>query len=169
MPPDDGFADFDDDVLALLDVLQQLNGGFEAILDVVFDVFVQRVALKHVALVAILMHLAKKETPFAVIDSHAGRGLYDLQAEEARRTGEAANGIARLKDLEGPEALNRYLALVAESGLDLYPGSPLLTAKLLRPQVRDLALNQAARLLPRLPMRVLPRVKPIIRLPRARG
>ncbi len=31
--------------------------------------------VKHLALVAILSHLKKKDAPFAVIDSHAGRGL----------------------------------------------------------------------------------------------
>ena len=70
--------------------------------------------VKHIALVQILLHLRKKDTPFAVIDSHAGRGLYDLSSDEAQRTGEAANGIERLRSLEGPEALNRYLALVEE-------------------------------------------------------
>ena len=50
--------------------------------------------VKHLAEVAILTHLAKKETPFAVIDSHAGRGLYDLGSEEALKTGEASSGIA---------------------------------------------------------------------------
>ena len=33
---------------------------------------------KHVALVSVLLHLRKKDAGFAVIDSHAGRGAYDL-------------------------------------------------------------------------------------------
>jgi 23S rRNA (adenine2030-N6)-methyltransferase len=103
--------------------------------------------VKHVALVQILLHLQKKDTPFAVIDSHAGRGIYDLAGDEARRTGEAANGIARLqglslRGLKGPEALERYLALVAESGDSLYPGSPLIAAKMLRPQDRLAAIEK---------------------------
>ncbi|HWY63494.1 MAG TPA: 23S rRNA (adenine(2030)-N(6))-methyltransferase RlmJ [Rhizomicrobium sp.] len=98
--------------------------------------------VKHIALVHILLHLRKKQTPFAVIDSHAGRGLYDLASEEALRTGEAANGIERLRGLTGPEALNRYLALVEEGGEKAYPGSPLLAAKLLRPQDRLAALEK---------------------------
>ena len=52
--------------------------------------------VKHLAEVAILSHLAKKDAPFAVIDSHAGRGRYDLASEEARKTGEAAAGIEKL-------------------------------------------------------------------------
>lgn len=98
--------------------------------------------VKHVALVRILLHLRKKETPFAVIDSHAGRGLYDLAGDEAQRTGEAANGIERLRGVKGPEALERYLTLVEESGKGLYPGSPLIAAKLLRPQDRLVAVEK---------------------------
>jgi 23S rRNA (adenine2030-N6)-methyltransferase len=98
--------------------------------------------IKHIALVAILLHLRKKDAPFAVIDTHAGRGLYDLSADEAQRTGEAENGIERLRGLRGPEALDRYLALVEESGDCKYPGSPLLAAKLLRPQDRLVAIER---------------------------
>lgn len=97
--------------------------------------------IKHLALVAILLHLRKKETPFAVIDSHAGRGLYDLSSQEARKTGEAADGIERLRGVTGPEILSRYLALVDEMP-GFYPGSPLLAAKLLRPQDRLVAVEK---------------------------
>ena len=97
---------------------------------------------KHVALVRILLHLRKKDTPFAVIDSHAGRGIYDLASDAARRTGEAQYGIERLRGLKGPEALERYLALVEESGDRLYPGSPLIAAKMLRPQDRLVAIEK---------------------------
>jgi 23S rRNA (adenine2030-N6)-methyltransferase len=97
--------------------------------------------VKHLALVAILLHLRKKETPFAVIDSHAGRGLYDLTSPEALKTGEAAGGIERLRGLTADGALGQYLALVQESP-GLYPGSPLIAAKLLRPQDRLVAIEK---------------------------
>jgi 23S rRNA (adenine2030-N6)-methyltransferase len=99
--------------------------------------------VKHVALVAILLHLRKKETAFAVVDSHAGRGLYDLAGVEAARTGEAQAGIARLTDLGGemPEALRTYLSLVKECD-NTYPGSPLIAARLLRPQDRLTAIEK---------------------------
>ena len=84
----------------------------------------------------------KRDTPFAVLDSHAGRGLYDLSADEAQRTGEAQGGIARLGGLKGPETLDRYLALVEESGKEMYPGSPLIAAKMLRPQDRLVAIEK---------------------------
>jgi 23S rRNA (adenine2030-N6)-methyltransferase len=100
--------------------------------------------VKHVALVAILLHLRKKDTAFAVIDSHAGRGLYDLDAEMALKTAEAQSGIGRLRDLMPPlpEALATYLNLAAESGARHYPGSPLIAAKLLRPQDRLVAVEK---------------------------
>ena len=112
--------------------------------------------VKHVALVAVLLHLRKKDAAFSVIDSHAGRGLYDLSGDQALRTGEAQGGIARLLDLDGamPEALSTYLSLVKEcsgdggtsanSGatIDRYPGSPMIAAKLLRPQDRLTAIEK---------------------------
>jgi 23S rRNA (adenine2030-N6)-methyltransferase len=99
--------------------------------------------VKHIALVAILAHLKKKDTAFWVVDSHAGRGLYDLSGTEAGKTGEAEAGIGRLRDLSGemPEALATYLALAREEDT-LYPGSPLITAKLLRPQDRLTAIEK---------------------------
>jgi 23S rRNA (adenine2030-N6)-methyltransferase len=96
--------------------------------------------VKHLALIRILLHLRRKETPFAVIDSHAGRGVYDLTSPEAQRTGEAGTGIGKLRGLEGPEALQTYLSLAADS--HAYPGSPLIAAKLLRPQDRLVAVEK---------------------------
>jgi 23S rRNA (adenine2030-N6)-methyltransferase len=101
--------------------------------------------VKHVALVAIALHLRRKETPFAVIDSHAGRGLYDLASASAQATGEAAGGIGRLRDIvAAPQALDTYLKLVAQCGPNHYPGSPLIAAKLLRPQDRLVAIEKHA-------------------------
>ena len=97
--------------------------------------------VKHIALVAILAHLKKKDAAFAVIDTHAGRGAYDLLGEHAGKTGEAQNGIARLHDLSGPmpDALATYLDLAKG---ETYPGSPLIAAKLLRPQDRLTAIEK---------------------------
>src|SRR3569623_230420 len=93
--------------------------------------------LKHIALIAILDHLKKKDTAFSVIANHAGRGSYDLAGEHAGKTGEAGNGIARLCGLSGPVALSTFLDLAA---VDRYPGSPLIAAQLLRPQDRLTAI-----------------------------
>jgi 23S rRNA (adenine2030-N6)-methyltransferase len=98
--------------------------------------------VKHLAEVAILEHLAKKDSPFAVIDSHAGRGRYDLASEEARKTGEAGTGIEKLRGLSGPPLLARYLGLVANTGPGIYPGSPLIAARMLRAQDRLVAVEK---------------------------
>lgn len=99
---------------------------------------------KHVVLVAILDHLARKTTPFGVLDTHAGRGDYDLVAGQAQRTLEYVEGIARLHESETPDmpaVVRRYVELVQrynrESGgsdaLVAYPGSPRLARMLMRP------------------------------------
>jgi 23S rRNA (adenine2030-N6)-methyltransferase len=98
--------------------------------------------LKHAALVAVLLHLRKKEIPFAVVDTHAGRGLYDIGGKEATKTKEAEDGIARLlKVAELPGVLSDYCAIVRSSGANVYPGSPSIAAKLLRPQDRLVAVE----------------------------
>jgi 23S rRNA (adenine2030-N6)-methyltransferase len=104
---------------------------------------------KHVIIARILTHLREKATPFRVIDTHAGEGVYDLSSEEARRTGEWRDGIGRLldADLSAPaaELVAPYLAAVRACNhgheLRYYPGSPLLAHHLLRPQDRLIACD----------------------------
>jgi 23S rRNA (adenine2030-N6)-methyltransferase len=99
--------------------------------------------LKHASLVAVLLHLRKKDTPFAVIDCHGGRGLYDLGSEEAEKTGEAQGGIGRLLQLESvPGVLGAYREIVYNFGPKSYPGSPLIAARLLRPKDRLIAVEK---------------------------
>lgn len=99
--------------------------------------------VKHLALTAILLHLKKKESPFAVIDTHAGRGVYDLSGAEAQRTGEAANGIERIRNRAAKSpVLAEYLGQIQALGASAYPGSPLLAARLKRPGDRLVALEK---------------------------
>jgi 23S rRNA (adenine2030-N6)-methyltransferase len=99
--------------------------------------------LKHAALVAVLTQLRKKDSPFAVIDTHAGRGIYDLAGEESLKTQEAKDGILRLLTSgASEEPLSRYLAIVREHGEGRYPGSPLIAAKMLRKQDRLIAIEK---------------------------
>lgn len=97
--------------------------------------------LKHVALVALIEALTRKDKPLAYLETHAGAGLYDLGGEAAR-TGEFRDGIARLWDLaDAPGPLGRHLDLVRgldgnAEALQRYPGSPWLAARLLRPNDR---------------------------------
>jgi 23S rRNA (adenine2030-N6)-methyltransferase len=97
---------------------------------------------KHVGLLYCLEALKRKESAFFVMDSHSGRGVYDLQAPEARKSAEAERGIQRLieKGL-GDAALRDYFnAIRARRGKRLarYPGSPALIAAALRVQDRAL-------------------------------
>ncbi|MCA0399427.1 MAG: 23S rRNA (adenine(2030)-N(6))-methyltransferase RlmJ [Proteobacteria bacterium] len=98
--------------------------------------------LKHAALMRVLTHLRMKETPFRVIDTHAGAGMYDLSGDEASRTGEWREGIALLTDdpLDGPAeaVLAPYRAALAAlcPGPKTYPGSPALIRHALRAQDR---------------------------------
>jgi 23S rRNA (adenine2030-N6)-methyltransferase len=87
---------------------------------------------KHVTLLALLEHLHKKPTPLFVLDTHAGRGEYDLNSPEARRGNESHLGVGRVRSasLSDP-LLQRYLALV-DSKPYFYPGSPVIVASTLR-------------------------------------
>lgn len=97
--------------------------------------------LKHVVLLAVCDALAAKPAAMFALDTHAGAGVYALRGEEAERTGEAQDGIARLLAAPPAEpAVARYLDAVAacraEHGEDAYPGSPWLLAHALRAQDR---------------------------------
>ncbi|MBM3581683.1 MAG: 23S rRNA (adenine(2030)-N(6))-methyltransferase RlmJ [Alphaproteobacteria bacterium] len=98
---------------------------------------------KHAGLALIVDYLKKKPAPFAVVDTHAGLGRYDLSAPEAEKTGEWRQGIGRVlespPDLPGLASLLK--AVVAVNGGHkpsaahmprYYPGSPRVARTLLR-------------------------------------
>ena len=97
---------------------------------------------KHVLLIGLLDALKGKPAPFCYVDSHAGRGVYELGSGEAERTGEYRQGVLRLLDQPDlPPALVAYAAVVRQFGeeagaLRRYPGSPLIAAARLREQDR---------------------------------
>lgn len=102
--------------------------------------------LKHLIVSRIIALLARKEAPFVCIDSHAGLGLYDLKGDEASRTGEWLEGIARLWNAaERPASTDDYFgvlkAMNPDGELRYYPGSPELARELTRDQDRVL-LNE---------------------------
>jgi 23S rRNA (adenine2030-N6)-methyltransferase len=97
--------------------------------------------LKHVVLLALIDALKRKDAPCFVLDTHAGRGQYALDAVESDKTGEARQGIARLLTWARnarplPVAIARYRdalkTLGDADGRQLYPGSPRLIAHALR-------------------------------------
>ncbi|HEX5957034.1 MAG TPA: 23S rRNA (adenine(2030)-N(6))-methyltransferase RlmJ [Hyphomicrobiaceae bacterium] len=108
--------------------------------------------LKHTVLALVIEYLKRKPAPFRIVDTHAGSGLYALDATEAVKTREWEAGVGRLL---GPQAsplpepvatvMAPYLeALRAENdggALRLYPGSPLIARRLMR-TCDTLALNE---------------------------
>jgi len=93
--------------------------------------------VKHAGLLDLLARLTANPEPLTVIDTHAGRGLYDLAGPEARRSGEADAGVARL--MSAPDAppefaplIDAVKALNPGGGVRRYPGSPWLIAEALR-------------------------------------
>lgn len=96
---------------------------------------------KHVVLIELLKHLRAKEAGFCVLDTHAGVGLYDLDSDEARKTGEANGGIGKVLSCADP-LVRDYVATVKAIGPEggrLYPGSPTIARHFLRPQDRLIA------------------------------
>jgi 23S rRNA (adenine2030-N6)-methyltransferase len=91
---------------------------------------------KHLILLALIERLQRKPTAFFYLDTHAGRGYYDLKSEEARRSNEWREGIGRLRDVAVTSAdIKRYLAgikKVSQQSAHHYPGSPLLALDALR-------------------------------------
>jgi 23S rRNA (adenine2030-N6)-methyltransferase len=98
---------------------------------------------KHVTLLALLAALQKKAKGFLYLDTHAGRGAYDLSSPSA----EARAGIGRFE--EHPRAaaeLRAYAAALAQlrstfRQRHFYGGSPLLAVQALRAQDRAVLIE----------------------------
>ena len=103
--------------------------------------------LKHVVLARILLHLGLKASPYRVVDTHAGAGRYDLGSDEALRTHEWKDGIARLDQAPLAPAVEALLtpwreavaAARAAHGPGTYPGSPWICRHAMRPFDRLIA------------------------------
>ncbi|MDR3449266.1 MAG: 23S rRNA (adenine(2030)-N(6))-methyltransferase RlmJ [Alphaproteobacteria bacterium] len=102
--------------------------------------------VKHAVLTLIVAHLRAKDKAFAVIDTHAGVGLYDLADERALKTDEAAQGIKALLNATPLPQLADFYAVLRKlnpvwdgksaEGFRTYPGSPLFAFHMLREQDR---------------------------------
>jgi 23S rRNA (adenine2030-N6)-methyltransferase len=97
---------------------------------------------KHVTLLALLTSLQRKDSGFLYLETHAGRGSYDLTRPSTEATRAAQTGLARLA-AAAPDAveLRQYLEqlqlLRAQlNNSNAYPGSPLLAVAQLRAQDR---------------------------------
>lgn len=107
--------------------------------------------LKHALLVQLVRGLQKKEKGFLYLDTHAGRGAYDLSVaatgDTLARKPEWPEGVGRLTGRgELPPAIADYVTLVEKfdagrraggsGGVKFYPGSPWFVRELARPQDR---------------------------------
>lgn len=90
---------------------------------------------KHALLAAALDYMGQKPKPMVYIETHSGRGLYDLTSAEALKTGEAAAGIARAEPHFDPghPYIKALQAARTKGGPNAYPGSPFIAQALLRP------------------------------------
>jgi 23S rRNA (adenine2030-N6)-methyltransferase len=94
---------------------------------------------KHVILLALIDRLTRKSKPLLLLDTHAGRGTYDLDSEDASRGNQSQRGIRRLvQDSTVSNAdVKRFLDLLAPSlRTQHYLGSPLLAGQVLRDEDR---------------------------------
>ncbi len=92
---------------------------------------------KHALLAVALDYMTRKDKPLSYVETHAGRGLYHLDAAEAVKTGEAEAGLGRALGagwFGATHPLARVLERVrAREGAAAYPGSPVIAGELLRP------------------------------------
>jgi 23S rRNA (adenine2030-N6)-methyltransferase len=95
---------------------------------------------KHVLLLDVLAALSRKDKGFLFVDTHAGRGEYDLHPGDAAHPAEWQAGAAKvLAASPRHEALRRYRERIGAGvhGAALrYRGSPLLASESLRPDDR---------------------------------
>lgn len=100
--------------------------------------------LKHLVLHYLVGAMQRKDKPFLYLDTHAGRGMYDLKGPEAQQTQEWKAGIARLQSLtNAPDPIASFSRLMDQFNRErgqtdwrYYPGSPEIVARQLRLQDR---------------------------------
>jgi len=97
--------------------------------------------LKHMVTIQLMRYLGQKDTPYMVVDTHAGGGVYALDGNYASKNAEYETGIGPLWDrTDLPEAVADYVQLVKDlnpSGkMRYYPGSPYCANQVMREQDR---------------------------------
>ena len=94
--------------------------------------------LKHLVLAQVLAHMAAKDKPYTLIDTHAGAGGYSLEGRYAHTKDEFQSGIGKLWHARRPAAAAGRLRRpwcarsMAAAALEQYPGSPAIANLLLR-------------------------------------
>lgn len=88
---------------------------------------------KHMALAVVLERLMTAGKPLTYIETHAGRGAYDLSSFESEKTAEAETGIKQLiKNIPHEHPYAKVIsAIKKEGGKHMYPGSPYIARSIL--------------------------------------
>jgi 23S rRNA (adenine2030-N6)-methyltransferase len=99
---------------------------------------------KHVALLAMIASLQRKDKGFLYLETHAGRGAYDLSESPGSRA--SRSGLSRIlaepaaAEIEAySKAVKHWRELVRDR--NAYPGSPVLAAGALREQDRAVLIE----------------------------
>ncbi|MBP0049263.1 23S rRNA (adenine(2030)-N(6))-methyltransferase RlmJ [Marinobacterium sp. AK62] len=90
---------------------------------------------KHLVLNLLLQALNRKAKPWSYLETHGGRARYDLEGDQALKTGEYQGGIGRLWHQALPQDAEGYMEQVTrenQDALTCYPGSPLQAAGMAR-------------------------------------
>lgn len=93
--------------------------------------------IKHLGLTRLAHYLTQKDKPLFYLETHSGKGLYDLKSAQSEKTNEYKEGIQLLwsQQKKLPAVFNKYIRIIRELNKDnlrFYPGSPYLSAQLLR-------------------------------------
>jgi 23S rRNA (adenine2030-N6)-methyltransferase len=102
---------------------------------------------KHILLLALIDRLQRKPKPLLYLDTHAGRGWYDLRSGQSQRGGEWQAGVAHLMSAQiANEDIQRYQLAVRRANpadaVQRYPGSPILALDALRDADRAVLVEQ---------------------------
>lgn len=96
--------------------------------------------MKHVVLTRIFDYMVQKDKPLFYLETHSGRGIYDIKDKHALKTGEAALGIELLWAMRPqlPSIFSAYIQSIQQLNTmkekvpRFYPGSPALAIDMLR-------------------------------------
>jgi 23S rRNA (adenine2030-N6)-methyltransferase len=98
--------------------------------------------IKHIALTRLLNYLILKDKPLFYLETHAGKGLYDLKNKQAEKTQEYKQGIQLIWPNRNalPLVFQNYCTALKQinddDALRYYPGSPYLVINTLRAEDR---------------------------------
>ncbi len=98
--------------------------------------------VKHTILSRLIDYMTQKDKPLFYLETHSGRGVYDLHSPQSLKTTEARDGIHLLWEQRQqlPSLFNSYLKSIrhinSKDVLRYYPGSPEIAIQSFREQDR---------------------------------